>query len=170
MRFYRIEVLCLALALLAALNTGCSSGPRPVAWNLSIEKKTVASIDVDIIGIQAGDEANWRGIRPDDYWNSGSSVRASAAGQMKSFNFQDSPHWSLAEDDPIWNTWLKTYQATELVIMARLPGLDFDNGPNDRRRYFVRLGKDAWKSKDKTLTFELNDSFITPLTPLVPPK
>ena len=79
-------------------------------------------------------------------------------------DFKTDATWTLAQTNAIWQTWFN-YGATELMIIARLPGSSFDNGPYDRRRIFVPLAKGNWKASKRTLQIEVQDEFIRVLTP-----
>lgn len=165
MNFNRIGKLGFAafLALITAALVGCRSA-KPVAWNVNLNKVTVASVEVDVIGISPSEKPYWQNIKPDDYWKMGSSIRKDAEDRRVSSDFKAGSVWELAADNPIWQTWFN-YGATELMIMARLPGSSFDNSPFDRRRIFVPLSAKIWKARDRTLQIEVQDEFIRVLTP-----
>lgn len=154
-------VMFITVALLGA---GCHFGTKPVAWNLSVTKTTPASIEVDLIGVSPLEKPSWNNVKPDDYWKPNDSVRQGA--KKVTTNFQTGPTFVLERENPIWNEWFKQ-GATELMIMANLPGV-YSNGPDDRRRRFLPLNKNAWKSEHKTLQIEIQDEFIKVLTPQKP--
>ncbi len=165
MNFNRIANLgfALLLALLAAATFGCRSA-SPRAWNVNLNKVTIASVEVDVIGLSPTEKPYWQSAKVDDYWQAGSSLRKDVESRRVSSNFKSGATWTLKIDDPIWQTWFN-YGTTELMIIARLPGSSFDNGPFDRRRIFVPLGSKFWKASDKTLRLEVQDEFIRVLTP-----
>ena len=68
-------VLLVAVSFVAA---GCGSTPKPkpVAWDISITKKTPASIEVDLVGITSSEKAFCDGLTADQYWKPGSRVRS----------------------------------------------------------------------------------------------
>lgn len=147
----------------ATFTFGCKSTPKPkpVTWKVEITKQTPASIEVDVVGVSPSEKPYWQNnVRPDDYWKNG-PVRQAA--QKLSTTFQEGNTFTIQTTDPIWKQWFG-YGATELMIMANLPG-KYDNGPYDRRRLFVTLDKKAWESKDKTLKIQILDEFIRVLTP-----
>jgi hypothetical protein len=151
----------LILLVVAFLGAGCHMGMKPVAWNISVTKTTPASIEVDFIGVSPLEKPSWISEKPDDYWRPNESVRAGA--KKVTTSFQAGAKFVLQRKDPIWNDWFH-YGATELMIMADLPG-QFDNSPNDRRRLFLPLNKKAWNSSHRTLEIEIQDQFIRVLTP-----
>src|SRR3989442_9676076 len=104
------------------------------------------------------------GVKPDDYWKPNNSIRNGAKKVSKIL--ETGTPWVLDRSDPIWNEWF-SYGATELMIMANLPG-GGDNTSFDRRRVFLPLDKKLWKAKNKTLQIEVQDQFIRVLTPQKP--
>jgi hypothetical protein len=156
-----LKLLMLFVAM-TFLVTGCRSGTKPVAWNVSITKTTPASIEVDFIGVSPSEKPYWMNdVKPDDYWKPNDSIRQGA--RKLTINFQSGTTFVLQRKDPIWNDWLN-YGATELMVMADLPGT-YDNSPYDRRRLFLPLNTKTWKSKNKTLEIQIQDEFIRVLTP-----
>jgi hypothetical protein len=165
MKFNQMAKLGFAmlLGLLAATTFGCRS-IKPVAWHVNLNKVTIASVEVDVIGISPSEKPYWQSAKVDDYWQPGSSLRKDVANRRVSSDFRSGATWTLEQTNSIWQTWFND-GATELMIIARLPGSSFDNGPYDRRRIFVPLGKDLWKAKNRTLQIEVQDEFIRVLTP-----
>ena len=156
-------ILLVALSLVTA---GCGAAkPKPIAWNVSVTKATPASIEADVVGVSPSDKPYWmNSVKPDDYWKANNSVRKGAKKTSKIL--ETGTPWVLDRTDPIWQEWF-SYGATELMIMANLPG-GGDNSPFDRRRVFVTLDKNAWVAKDQTLQIEVQDQFIRVLTPQKP--
>jgi hypothetical protein len=138
---------------------GCSTAPRP--WNLSITKTTPASIQVDLIGITESEKPKWEGYSMDLYWSERDLRRINAKPLTQTLTMGKA--WTISENDPKWQDWLNR-GATELVIIANLPG-KFPPGAADPRLNFFPLGKTAWKAKDHTLVFEVQDTMVIPLTP-----
>ena len=162
-KFSNLSVLLVALSL---ATVGCgSSRPKPVAWNVSITKAGPATIEVDVVGVTPSEKPYWmNSVKPDDYWKQNSSVRKGA--RRVSNNLQTGQPWVVGKENPIWKEWFG-YGATELMIMANLPGR-YDNGPFDRRRVFIPLDKKVWEAKDKTIQIQVQDEFIKVLTPQKP--
>ncbi|PYJ97885.1 MAG: hypothetical protein DME23_13525 [Verrucomicrobia bacterium] len=163
----KISSLSVLLVALTFLTVGCrSSRPKPVAWNVSITKVTPASIEVDVVGVTPSEKPYWmNSVKPDDYWKQTSSIRNGA--RKVSNNLQTGQPWVLGKENPIWKEWFG-YGATELMIMANLPGKGYDNGPFDRRRVFISLDKKVWEAKDNTIQIQVQDEFIRVLTPQKP--
>src|SRR6266436_1387999 len=153
-----------ALLLTAFFVAGCGGGgkatvkPRP--WNISITKKTPATIEVDLIGVTELEKAAWEGYPIDEYWKPGDLRRANA-DKLSLTNLVMNKAWDIREADPQWKKWLSR-GVTSVLIIAHLPGT-FPPGPADPRRVFVSLDKRAWK--DKTIRFDVLDTEIRPLTP-----
>jgi hypothetical protein len=166
--FVSCSALLLSLVLLAP---GCSSAGhksgKAKAWNVKITKSTVASVEVDLLGISSPEDSYWRrSVKPDDYWNPNKPIRKQASNRMKSTRFEEGSTFVLKSDDATWNKWL-SYGATELLVMANLPG-KYSNDEADPRRLIIPIGKNDWQAKDKTLELEILDSQIRVLTPAKP--
>jgi len=150
------------MALAAA---GCAAGSKIKAkpWNVSITKRTPASIKVDLIGITPMEKPVWEAYPLDKYWTPGDPRRAAAIADMVTVDLEQDVPWKIPETDSHWNMW-RSRGASDLLIVARLPG-KFENlsGMADPRRVFISLDKRAWKGK--TLEFEVNDAGIRNLTP-----
>jgi hypothetical protein len=157
--------LLICFVTVTFLGSGCHSGTQPVAWNVSVTKTTPASIEVDFIGISPIEKPYWlNDVQPDKYWAPNAKIRQGATKVTTSF--QSGNSFVLKETDPIWNDWFN-HGATELMIMADLPGV-YDNNSTDRRRMFLPLKKKAWNSKNHTLELEIQDEIIRILTPQRP--
>ena len=157
--------LLLLLVALPLVTVGCfTSRAKPVPWNVSIIKHTTATIEVDLVGVTPLEKLQWmNGVKPGDYWKPNNSLRKGVNKSSK--NLETGKAWVLKKEDRIWKDWLKK-GATDLMIMANLPGNFEDSGPFDRRRVFIPLGKNKWKKpKDKTIEIEVQDGIINVLTP-----
>ena len=69
---------------------------------------------------------------------------------------------ALSREDPKWKEWLD-HGATDLLIIANLPGTNFGSGAADPRRRFVPLDKNAWRAKNRKLEIEIQDTLINVL-------
>jgi hypothetical protein len=161
-----------SLVGLLFLTPGCSSGPKPskpVQWSVEIKKVTPASVQVDLVGVSRSEDAYWRSIKPSDYWKPNSKIRKAAEteGRSVTTRFEKPDKYVLAKDDPIWNKWFG-YGTFEIMVIAELPGKDFDDGPADPRRQFLNLGKKVWQAKNKVLELEVSDGQVRVLTPQNP--
>ncbi len=151
------------LVLSGCGSTGHKSG-KPVAWNVNVTKRTAASVEVDLIGVSPSEDAYWRrSVKPDDYWNPSKPIRKQAQNRARSDRFENGTVFLLKIDDPIWNQW-RSYGASELLVMANLPG-KYSNDEADPRRLVVPIGKNEWTAKNKTLELEVLDGQIRVLTP-----
>ncbi len=160
----RTGILLLLCALVAP---GCSSSGhksgKPTAWNVKVTKVTPASVEVDLLGISAAEDSYWRrSVKPDDYWDPNKPIRKQALARAKTTRFED-PAFIVKMDDPVWAKW-RGYGASELLIMANLPG-KYSNDEADPRRQILSLGKNDWKAKDKTIEVEILDGQIRVVTP-----
>ncbi len=150
-------------APLCVLLVACqSTKPDPVAWDVVITKTVPASIEVDLIGISDVERPAWEGYDLNRYWTEGDSRRANADKLTKSL--QTGQPWVVSRSDPKWQKWL-SHGATELLVLANLPGRDFAPGPNDPRRIFLPLSSNRWKTKGGRLEIEVQDTIVRPLTP-----
>lgn len=155
---------------LSFLTPGCSSAPKPskpVQWSVNISKVTPASIEVDLVGISRSEDAYWRSIKPSDYWKPNSKLRKEVQDRCFKIKFESPDKSSLSKDDPMWNKWFG-YGAFELMVIAELPGKDFDDGPADPRRLFLNLGKKQWQAKNMVIELEVSDGQVRVLTPQNP--
>jgi hypothetical protein len=161
------------LSLLSATLTVIGAGCHGVApWNLNITKPATASksIRVDLLGIKASEKDQWqRDVKPDDYWQANSPIRNDVLSRTITNDFQGGATWYISKTNAIWGKWF-SYHATELLIMADLPGGPFSNSDSDRRRKFLPLDTKAWKTKDQTLEITIEDSQIQVLTKERPRK
>jgi hypothetical protein len=154
----RFAVLACLFGLLAS---GCAS-KQPQPWNVSIVKKTPATIQVDLVGVRQGDKAEWAGRNITEYWSAGSQVRKDA--DKLSLNLKMGEPVVIPSTDPKWREWFQ-HGAQELLVIANLPG-EFAPGGEDPRRKFLPLRSQDWEpAKKATLEIEVLQSRIQVLTP-----
>ena len=156
--FRQLSVLLLALPL---IGFGCRS-TKPVAWNLSITKTTTSTIEIDLIGVPRGGKPLWEGYSMDDYWKPGDQRRLDAKPLSKDLVYNEP--WIVTRTNLQWQKWLDLQKATDLLIIANLPGTNFPAGAADPRRKFIPLSKRAWVANKRTLEFEVQDTLVSPLT------
>jgi hypothetical protein len=149
------------VALVSVLAACQSTRPQPRAWDLVVNKRTPASIQVDLIGVSDIEKPAWEGYDVDRYWTPGDSRRANADKLTK--NLPTGQPWIVSHDDPRWRDWLN-HGATELLVMANLPGR-FAPGPTDPRRIFIPLDRKRWNTKSGRLEIEVQDTIIRPISP-----
>ena len=146
----------------AGLVSGCGTpGPKP--WNLSINKTTPASIQVDVIGIKESENPVWEGYNIDKYWSDGDLRRINAQPLTQILKLGQP--WVIPATDPKWQKWIARGD-TELLIIGNLPGC-FDAGPADPRRLIIPL-QPVWQTKNDTLEIEVQDTLIQVNTPQKP--
>jgi hypothetical protein len=165
MRTNALSVWALA-ALIGMAAVGCGTPrPKPVAWNVTVVKKTPATITVDLIGITPSEKSGWEGYSMDKYWQDPQDLRRKDADKITQLLELNKP-WVVPRDDPMWQRWLSR-GATELMVLADLPG-HWPAGVADPRRKFFTLNKKAWNAHDATLEFEVLDTDVRAMTPEVP--
>lgn len=157
------KIIPICLVMTAFFLAGCGT-PGPRAWNISIDKSTVSSIRVDLIGVTESEKPYWEGYNIDKYWIEGDQRRKDA--NPLSAVLKKGQPWVISMNDPKWQAWLNR-GATELLVVADLPG-HFDAGPADPRRRFLPLTKGLWITKNDTLEIEIQNTMILPLTPMKP--
>jgi hypothetical protein len=148
-----ISALVLSLAF---VSTGCKSTPKPkpVAWNLSITKKTPASIEVDLIGVTENEKQFYQSLTMENYWPN-SAVRRDAD---KLTQILTNDPWVVSRNDPIWAEWKKR-GVTTLFVVANLPV------PNGLWKVALPLDKKMWDAKNYTLDIEIQNTLIRVQTP-----
>src|SRR5580693_8362912 len=158
MNRYVIFVMVLCVAVVASM-AGCASSPngRPVAWNISITKKTTASIEVDLVGVANKNEESFlNGLSSEDYWKPDSQIRKDAeklGNKLTKFIQVDQP-WIVPRTDPQWHAWLNR-GVFELFVIARLPEASGD------WKVVLPVGKKAWDAKHHTLEIVVVDSGVS---------
>jgi hypothetical protein len=158
MNRHLIFVMVLCVAVVGSL-AGCASSPngRPVAWNISITKKTTASIEVDLVGVANKNEESFlNGLSSEDYWKPDSQIRKDAeklGNKLTKFLQVDQP-WVVPRSDPQWHAWLNR-GVFELFVIARLPEASGD------WKVVLPVGKKAWDAKHHTLEIVVVDSGVS---------
>jgi hypothetical protein len=158
MNRHLIFVMVLCVAVVGSL-AGCASSPngRPVAWNISITKKTTASIEVDLVGVANKNEESFlNGLSSEDYWKPDSQIRKDAeklGNKLTKFLQVDQP-WIVPRTDPQWHAWLNR-GVFELFVIARLPEASGD------WKVVLPVGKKAWDAKHHTLEIVVVDSGVS---------
>ncbi|TVR52423.1 MAG: hypothetical protein EA425_05000 [Puniceicoccaceae bacterium] len=154
-----------AAGVLVLLLAGCATTPPPIqpAFNLVVDPAYAgASIQVDLVGVNASEVARWRTKSVNDYFSPGDPFRATA--ERKSFlmgpDGEDAP--VLAANDPIWQRWQRR-DVSFIVVLADLPGYMEDReGAIDSRRLIVPLGGDRWdRARPSTITLEISPTGVS---------
>jgi hypothetical protein len=150
------------LSTLALLAVGCGTPARkPAAWNLSLTKKTPASIEVDVVGVTEDEKRFYEGLAMDDYWKSGSQVRRDA-DKLSQILQKDQP-WVVANTDAKWRQWMNR-GVKDLVVIANLPV------KNGLWKITLPLDEKSWDSKSEdvkkdTLKIDVLETRIVIQTP-----
>ena len=155
------------LASVVFLISGCATLQKPVVWNISIDKTTPASIEVDLIGITASEIPAWESMNVDKYLAPGSQLRKDA--DKNTVDLKMGKQLVLSKTDPKWSGWLLPggRGVDHLVIIANLPG-QWQAGTGDWRRKIIPLDKRAWQAKNDTLEFQVKDTEISEMTARTP--
>lgn len=138
---------------------GCSSTPKPIAWNVIIKKETPASIEADLLGVaNESEEKKCEALTWDKYWSPDSPFRKDAEKlHNRLTHFLDEKNdWVITVGDAQWKTWMDR-GVYELYLMARLPSPATDMS----WRIPIKLYKGVWETKDKTLVIKIVDSEIS---------
>lgn len=151
------------IVMVLVLAIGCSTTkaqPKPVAWNIKIEKTVPASIEVHLIPVNRFNRAEWENYDITEYWKPNNRRRADQRRTMWSKDLRENQPEEIAKTDPEWERWLKEDKATELLLIANLPGRDFPTGPADPRRKFLPLDKSYWAAEKGTLEIEVRTTEV----------
>lgn len=139
----------MTLLVLALAGCGGSSVGR---YNLALGPGAGLAnsyVEIDLIGENAMNMADWMGYSVDKYWTPGDPMRASA--EKRTIQFQGIGAVQFSKEDPIWDTWSRQ-GADQLVVIANLPG-SFEGGGMDPRRKFIPLGKKNWKDLENNTIY-----------------
>jgi hypothetical protein len=161
--FLKPTALASLLALLTFIVAGCET-TKPQAWNLTINKTTPATIEIDLIGVTESDKPFWTGYNLDKYWSPNDPRRLGA--DKLSRILEIGQPWIVYRDDPKWAEWLGR-GATDLLLIANLPG-QFEPGFADPRRILIPLDRKAWDAPGSMLEVEVQESFVRVLTRQIP--
>src|SRR5512136_1008628 len=114
-RKWTSELSVLLIALMA-VSSGCGTPkPNPVAWNLSITKKTYSTIEVDLIGVPKGGKELWQGYDLDQYWKPGDQRRQDAP-PLSNYLVYNVP-WIVTRTNAQCHEWLDRQKALDLLII-----------------------------------------------------
>lgn len=165
------KTICLVLGavLMASLFGGCSGGPGK--YNVTVtpaagmrEGGRFPSFEVDVVGVNQTDADRLKSYSVNDYFSGGDPVRKDSDAKTMSFTAAKSEAQTLSMTDPVWDKWL-SHGATQLVIMANIPGVSGDKG-EDRRRLILPLLSKRWEGH--SIEIEVQRSGVVCRTPMKP--
>ena len=145
--------LCFAFVAVAAMFTlpGCSSVPRMKARQVVVNRPDdLKLIDVDIIGVSAGDAEIWRGLNVSKYFDNPDNSQRKQAKQDGLLLDRPLP-LTIEESDPVWNEW-RTKGVRYLVILANLSRTEAAGSSGDTRRAVIDLTDPQYNRKQILVT------------------
>lgn len=148
--------------------TGCTSVPKPRAYNLRLSVDPAlagTTVMVDLAGAnEISDLPKWQTYSVTDYWQPGNVFRRDAHKATMEFGRDHPTAQTLAANDPHWAEWLRT-GALHLVIVADIPGVVSDQAGNaDPRRLIVPLDKAVW-GRAEIIDVVVHESGLRLVTP-----
>lgn len=172
-----VAFLCLsALCLLAS--GGCACVPT------AAERQVVVSLDdalvgtpvvVSLNGVTAGELNIWKTYSVDDFFGPQNQLRSGIAkdGELV-FDVAKSERVKVLQpDDAAWKRW-KEQGATELVVMAYIPGLSnppAGSAAGDPRRQVVPLSQCLWANPQEPIRLQVGANGVTVQSqPLATPR
>lgn len=118
-----------------------------------------ASIQVDLIGVNNSELAAWNAKPIDDYFAAGDMFRASAPKVTLNFGAGEDGMKSLPASHPIWKQW-KSKNATNIMVIADLPGYTVPMGGIDLRRQTVPLSSNQWAKSPPEISIQITPTGI----------
>lgn len=157
-------VLAVALVFAVVTFTGCSGTPKVGRYNVVLspaDSIAESFVEVDLIGVNEPNLADYENYPIAKYWSPGNSMRASADKVTVRLSGGSTPPLSM--NNGAWDRWIAN-GARYLVVIANLPG-GASTGASDPRRKVIPLEKKKWKKlKDDTIRIEIRDGMIAVLT------
>jgi hypothetical protein len=156
------------LCLLFIFSAGCSTLPRPRAYNIEIELDpalATGSNQVDLIGANSADLPKWSSYSMTDYWRADDAKRRDADKVVMRFGQGNRSVQTLLTIDPSWTRWEAT-GAQYLVVLLQLSGVTTDRDGNaDPRRLILPLDRREWARGVTTIELRVQESGIRLMTP-----
>ncbi len=157
-----------ALCLFFVFGAGCSTVPRPRAYNIQIELDPAlgtGSNQVDLIGANSSDLAKWSSYSMTEYWRADDAKRRDADKVVMRFGQGNSSVQTLLTIDPSWTRWEAT-GAQYLVVLLQLSGVATDREGNaDPRRLILPLDRREWGRDVSTIELRVQESGIRLMSP-----
>src|SRR5690349_11442047 len=104
-----------------AILSGCAGGLTGVTVTTDPAIRN-ASIQVDVVGANAGNRGVIEGFPVSKYFQSGNAIRQGASAKSFRFGGGQSETQSVTATDPIWAQW-KANHVQSVVVMADVPGV-----------------------------------------------
>jgi hypothetical protein len=170
--------MCLVIAAVAA-GCGCKGDGPPQRQNVTVSldpKLAKQNIQVHVVAVNATQLPEWKNAVLNRYWSGEDPLRESYPSHRMVFDRDLPTQQTFNPKTPdykrLWAEWGKR-KATSLVVVANLI-LDehAPQGPEDRRRKVVPLGKCRWHHIDrkKGIMFLLTEAGVELQTPPAPRK
>lgn len=170
MRIMARVLVGVAAVCLAALSGGCEGFNVHVLLDkndagLKDAKGTLKSIEVNVVAVNDTELPRWEQMSMNAYWEPDNAIRKSAVKYVMTFSEKSPEELILKKDNPIWTTW-KERKATQLLILAFLPGIADQPGKADPRRVILTLDSSKWENRywgNDTIKIQLGAGGLTPL-------
>jgi hypothetical protein len=170
MKMIKRVLVGVAAACLAGLAGGCEGFNVHVLLDkndpgLKDAKGTLKSIEVNIVAVNDTELPRWEQMSMSSYWEPDNPIRKSAVKYVMTFGEKAPEEQLLKKTDPIWQTW-KERKATQLLILAFLPGIADQPGKADPRRVILTLDSSKWENRywgNDTIKIQLGSGGLTPL-------
>lgn len=171
----RVPVRALVVMGLSLSGVLGACSPMASRYDVTVrpEPAVVASpthtVEVDLVGVNAEQEAAWAPLSMTEYFLPGSPARAAVlqadAVRMVFGPGQTTPQ-RLSQSDPAWAAW-RARGARKLLVLANLPGGFVDQpGGQDPRRLFVSLSPREWEvAAERGIEIELRPTGLTARPP-----
>jgi hypothetical protein len=112
---------------------------------------SIPTMQVDLVGVNKSELAQWRGYSMAAYWSPGDKLRDGADKYELRFDQTRATSQMLQRTDPVFDTWMEK-TASHLFVLADLPGVtDPKGGEADPRKLVLPLSPKAWKLKEKKI-------------------
>lgn len=149
--------------LLSVLLAGCAVPSYDVEVYLSPkfkeQMKVYPSLEVDVIGVNAGERERFASCRIDDYFQIGNALRTGTDHFTLHFSEDDVVPKRLQSGDSVWDKFAKK-EADRLYLLVNIPGMEAKpDGSKDGRRIEIPL-KHTGGFNSKRRCFEISPAGI----------
>lgn len=156
---------CFGLVLAAALFlVGCPTVPRVVHLQPEFRAEVAsayhgATISVDLVGVNNSELAVWKAKPVDDYFAPGNVFRDSAQKVTLNFGGGGETTQRVSPSHPVWQDW-RAKGATQVIVIADLPGYTLPIGGVDIRRQMIPLESTNWERSPEEVVIQITPTGI----------